>query len=75
MVAAVAAKYAEAAAVAANDAKAEAKALRQNVIPQQHPKSAKRPDLRGDITSRDGKQVFFSKGCNKETSYAGRSQH
>ena len=49
----MAAKDAEAAAVAANDAKAEAKALRQNVIPQQHPKSAKRPDLRGDITSRD----------------------
>ena len=75
MVAAVAAKYAEAAAVAANDANAEAKALRENATPQQHYESAKRQDLRGDITSRDGKQVFFSKGCNKETSYAGWSPH
>ena len=67
MVAAIAAKDAEAAAVAANDANAEAKALRENATPQQHPKSAKRPDLRGDITSRDGQQVIFCKGCNKET--------
>ena len=66
VVAAVAAKYAEAAAVAANDANAEAKALRENATPKQHPKNAKRPDLREDITSRDEKQYIFSKGCNKE---------
>ena len=68
MIAAIAAKDAEAAAVAANDANAEAKTLRENATPKQHPKSAKRPDLRGDITSRDEKQYMyiFSKGCNKE---------
>ena len=71
----MAAKDAEAAAVAANDANAEAKALRENASPQQHPKSAKRQDLRGDITCRDGKQVIFCKGCKKETSYAGWSTH
>ena len=76
MVAAIAAKEdAEAAAVAANVANAEAKALRKNATPQQHPKSAKRPNLHGDITSRGGKQLIFCKGCNKETSYAGWSTH
>ena len=75
MVATIAAKDAEAAAAAANDANAKAKALRENATPQQHPKSAKRQDLRGDITCRDGKQLIFCKGCNKETSYAGWSQH
>ena len=49
----MAAKDAEAAAVAAKDANAEAKARRENTTPKQHPKAAKRPDLRGDITSRD----------------------
>ena len=75
MVAAIAAKDAEAAVVAANDANSGAKALRENATPQQHPKSAKCPDLRGDITSRDGKQWIFCKGCKKETSYAGWSTH
>ena len=42
---------------------------------QKHPKSEKRPDLRGDITSRDGKQWIFCKGCKKETSYGGWSTH
>ena len=71
----MAAKDAEAAAVAAKDANAEAKGLRENATPKQHPKSAKRLDLRGDITCRDGKQVIFCKGCNKETSYAAWSTH
>ena len=75
VVAAIAAKDAEAAAAAANNANATAKALRENATPQQHPKIAKRQDLRGDITCRDGKQLIFCKGCNKETSYAGWSQH
>ena len=75
MVAAIAAKDAEAAAVAANHANAEAKPLRENATPQQHPKIAKRQDLRGDIACRDGKKVFFCKGCNKEISFAGWSQH
>ena len=75
VVAAVAAKDAEAVAAAANDANAEAKTLCENVAPQQHPRSAERPDLRGDITSRDGKQYIFCKGSNKETSYAGWSTH
>ena len=57
MIAAIAAKDAEAAAVAANDANAEAKTLYENVAPQQHPRSAERPDLRGDITSRDGQPM------------------
>ena len=74
VVTAIVAKDTEAAVVAANDANAEAKA-RENAIPQQHPKSAKRLDLRGDITSRNGQQVVFCKGCNKETSYAGWSKH
>ena len=60
VVAAIVAKDAEAADVAANDANAEAKARRENATPQQHPKIAKRPDLRGDITSRDGQQVIFA---------------
>ena len=75
VVAAIAAKDAEAAVVAANDANSGAKALRENATPQQHPKIAKRPDLRGDITSTDGKQVIFCKVCNKETSYAAWSTH
>ena len=37
--------------------------------------SINRPDLRGDITSRDGKQWIFCKGCKKETSYGGWSPH
>ena len=74
-VAAIAAKDAEAAAAAANNANATAKALRENATPQQHPKIAKRQDLRGDITCRDGKQFIFCKGCKKETSYADWSQH
>ena len=72
---AIAAKDAEAAAAAAKDANAKAKALRENATPQQHPKIAKRQDLRGDITCRDGKQFILCKGCKKETSYAGWSQH
>ena len=75
VVAATAANDAEAAAAAANNANAKAKALRENATPQQHPKSAKRQDLRGDITCRDGKQLIFCKGCKTETSYAGWSQH
>ena len=68
VIAATAAKDAQAAAAAANGANAAAKALRENATPKQHPESAKRPDLRGDITSRDEKQYMyiFSKGCNKE---------
>ena len=46
MVAAIAAKDAEAAAVAANVANAEAKTSRENATPQQHPNNAKRLDLR-----------------------------
>ena len=53
VVGAIASEDAEAAAVAAKDANAEAKARRENTTPKQHPKAAKRPDLRGDITSRD----------------------
>ena len=75
VIAAIAAKDAQAAAAAANGANAAAKALRENATPKQHPKSAKRLDLRGDITSSDGKQYIFCKGCNKETSYAGWSTH
>ena len=75
MVAATAANDAKAAAAAANNANAKAKALRENATPQQHPKTAKRQDLRGDITCRDGKQFIFCKGCKKKTSYAGWSQH
>ena len=71
----MAAKDAQAAAAAANGANAAAKVLRENATPQQHPKSAKCPDLRGDITSRDGKQYIFCKGCNKKTSYAGWSTY
>ena len=37
--------------------------------------TAKWQDIRGDITCRDGKQLIFRKGCNKETSYAGWSPH
>ena len=74
-IAAMAARDAQAAAAAANGANAAAKALRENMTPKQHPKSAKRLDLRGDITSRDGKQYIFCKGCSKETSYAGWSTH
>ena len=66
VIAAIAAKDAQAAAAAANGATAAAKALRENATPKQHPKNAKRPDLREDITSRDEKQYIFSKGCNKE---------
>ena len=66
VIAAIAAKDAHAAAAAADGANAAAKALRENATPQQHPKNAKRPDLREDITSRDEKQYIFSKGCNKE---------
>ena len=66
VVTAVAAKDAAAAAVAPKDANAEAKALRENVTPQQHPKRAKRLGLRGEITSRDGQQIIFCTGCNKE---------
>ena len=75
VVAAIVAKDAEAADVAANDANAEANALRENATPQQHLKSAERPGLRGDITSRDEQQFIFCKECNKETSYAGWSTH
>ena len=71
----MAAKDAEAAAVAAKDANAEAKGLRENATPKQHPNTPKRPDLRGDITRRDGQQVIFRRGCKKETSYAGWSKH
>ena len=75
VVAAAAAKDAEAVTVPAKDANAKAKAHRENATPQQHPKTTKRPDLRGGVTSRDGQQVIFCKGCKKETSYAGRSKH
>ena len=53
VVGAIASEDAEAAAVAAKDANAEAKARRENTTPKQHPKAAERPDLRGDVTSRD----------------------
>ena len=59
VVAAIAAKDAEAAAAAANNANAEAKVLRENATPKQHPKSAKRLDLRGDITSSRWKAVYL----------------
>ena len=75
VVTAIVAKDTEAAVVAANDANAEAKTLCENVAPQQHPRSAERPGLRGDITSRDEQQFIFCKECNKETSYAGWSTH
>ena len=75
MVVAIAAKDAEAAAAAAKDANAKAKALRENATPQQHPKIAKRQDLRGDITCRDGTQLISCKGCSKETCDWGWSQH
>ena len=75
VIAAIAAKDAEAAAPAANDVNAEAEALRANATPKRHPKAVTRPDLRGDIISRDGQQFVFCKGCKKETSYAGWSQH
>ena len=75
VVAAIAAKDADATSVAANDANAGANTLHENANPQQHPKSAKRLDLRGDITRRDGQQVIFCKIFNKETSYAGWSKH
>ena len=74
VVAAIAAKDAEAAAAAANNANATAKALRENATPQQHPKTAKRQDLRGDM-QRWKQQLIFCKGCIKETSSAGWSQH
>ena len=74
MVATIAAKDAEAAAAAAKDANAKAKALRENATPQQHPKTAKRQDLRGDM-QRWKQQLIFCKGCIKETSSAGWSQH
>ena len=51
------------------------KLLEKNATPKQLPTSAKRIDLREDITCRDGKQLIFCKGCNKETCYAGWSQH
>ena len=75
VIAAIAAKDAQAAAAAANGATAAAKALRENATPKQHPNTPKRPDLRGDITRRDGQQVIFRRGCKKETSYAGWSKH
>ena len=56
VIAAIAAKDAQAAAAAANGENAAAKAPRENATPKQHPKSAKRLDLRGDITTRNGKQ-------------------
>ena len=69
VVAAIAAKDAHAAAAAADGANAAAKALRENATPQQHPKNAKRPDLRGDITSRDGKQYIFCKHAAWELAF------
>ena len=59
VIAAIAAKDAHAAAAAADGANAAAKALRENATPKQHPKSAKRQDIRGDITCRDGNQFIL----------------
>ena len=75
VIAAIAAKDAQAAAAAAKDANAEAKALRDNATPKNHPKAATRPDLRGDMICRDGKWLIFCKACKKEYSYAGWSGH
>ena len=59
VVAAIAAKDAEAAAAAANNANAKANTFRKNATPKQHPKGAKRQDIRGDITCRDGNQFIL----------------
>ena len=61
MIAAIAAKDAEAAAAAAKDANAEAKAIRENATPKPNPKAQRCPHLRGDITRKDEKRYVFAR--------------
>ena len=69
VVAAIAAKDAQAAATAAQGANAAH--LRDNATQKKHPKASKCPELRGDISYTDGQKLVYCKGCKQNYSYAG----
>ena len=73
VVAAIAAKDAQAAATAAQGANAAH--LRDNATQKKHPKASKCPELRGDISYTDGQKLVYCKGCKQNYSYAGWADH
>ena len=70
VVAAMAAKDAQAAANAAKEANAKAADSRDNATEKKHPKASKCPELRGDISYKDGQKLVYYKGCKQDYSYA-----
>ena len=75
VVAAIAAKDAQAAATAAKGANAKAAHLRDNATQKKHPKASICPELRGDISFKDGQKLVYCKGCKGDYSYAGWAHH
>ena len=74
-VAAIAAKDAQAAANAAQEANAKAADSRDNATQKTHPKASKCPEFRGDISYKDGQKLVHCKGCKQNSSYAGWADH
>ena len=75
VVAAIAAKDAQAAATAAKGANAKAAHLRDNATQKKHPKASICPELPGDISFKDGQKLVYCKGCKGDYSYAGWAHH
>ena len=70
VVAAIAAKDAQAAANAAQEANAKAADSRDNATQKKHLKASKCPELRGDTSYKDGQKLVYYKGCKQDYSYA-----
>ena len=52
-----------------------AQAPRNDATQKKHPKALSRPDLRGAVTSRDGKEYVWCTGCKRDWSYANWGSH
>ena len=48
---------------------------RDNAIQKKHPKAQICPELRGDISFKDGQKLVYCKGCKENYSYAGWAHH
>ena len=52
-----------------------AQAPRKDATQKKHPKAQSRQDLRGAVTTRDGKEYVWCKGCKRDWSYANWASH
>ena len=52
-----------------------AQASRKDATQKKHPKAQSRQDLRGAVTTRDGKEYVWWKGCKRDWSYANWGSH